>query len=178
MGARFLPGPHSVPRGCYGRPMRTEVIRSERRKKTVQARLVDGVLRVMIPASMSAAEEERWVTEMTRKVGRKTEAAGIDLMARARSLATQYDLPEPAEIRFSARQRTLWGSCSPDRARIRISDRIAAFPCWVVDYVIVHELAHLGDRSHSRRFWRIVNRYPLAERARGYLMAKGGEEPA
>jgi len=171
------PGPICVPRGCYGLRMQTEVIRSARRKKTVQARLVDGVLRVMIPAAMSAAEEERWVAEMMRKLGRRTDAARIDLTERARRLAGRYGLPEPEEIVFSGRQRTRWGSCSPDQARIRISDRIATFPRWVVDYVIVHELAHLQDPSHSARFWSAVNRYPLAERARGYLLAKGGEDP-
>ncbi len=42
-------------------------------------------------------------------------------------------------------------------------------PSWVVDYVLVHELAHLLVPGHSEEFWAWVDRYPKAERARGFL---------
>ncbi len=150
-------------------------MRSKRRKKTVDARMVDGVLRVAIPASMSVVEEAHWVRVMSGRIERKTSCAGIDLTARSRSLADSLDLPRPNEVVFSERQRQRWGSCSPAEGRIRISSRIASFPPWVLDYVIVHELAHLQEPNHSPAFWGLVQRYPLAERARGFLMAKEGE---
>ena len=49
-------------------------------------------------------------------------------------------------------------------------------PAFVVEYVLVHELAHLVQASHGPEFWALVNRYPKTERARGYLMALGGED--
>jgi predicted metal-dependent hydrolase len=61
-------------------------------------------------------------------------------------------------------------------ASIRVSTRLAAFPDWVLDYVIVHELAHLEVPDHSPAFWKVVDRYPKAERAKGYLMAKAGDD--
>ncbi len=152
--------------------MPVEVIRSARRRKTVQARLVDGVLRVHVPAHLSAAEEERWVEELRSRVMRKRTAAGIDLRARAVGLARRHGLPEPAEIDWSDRQQSRWGSCSVESGRIRLSSRLAACPGWVLDYVIVHELAHLVVPGHGPKFWGLVNRYPKTERARGYLIAK------
>ena len=59
---------------------------------------------------------------------------------------------------------------------IRLSDRIASYPAWVRDYVLIHELVHLAVPSHSAAFWRLVARYPLAERARGFLIAKGMDD--
>lgn len=152
--------------------MRVEVKRSPRRHKTVQARLVDGTLRVAIPASMSKTEEAHWVEVMSARFERHADTSLIDLAARAAGLATRFKLPEPAHITWSNRQNTRWGSCSVDTGHIRISDRLAGFPDWVIDYVVVHELAHLIESGHNRRFWEIVNRYPLAERARGYLLAQ------
>ena len=43
-------------------------------------------------------------------------------------------------------------------------------PAWVVDYVLVHELAHLLEAGHDASFWAWVDRYPQAEKAKGYLL--------
>ena len=153
--------------------MQVEVIRSRRRRKTVQAQLVDGVLRIAIPDHLTDEEEEHWITEMQARFKGRHDPDSIDLASRARRLATRYGLPRPTEITWSDRQKTLWGSCSIDSGRVRISRRIARFPRWVLDYVIIHELAHLVEPDHGPAFWELVNRYKMAERARGYLIAKG-----
>jgi len=88
-------------------------------------------------------------------------------------LAERFDLPTPQSVRWVSNQQSLWGSCTIDAADIRVSDRLTGFPRWVIDYVLVHELAHLAVPNHSKRFWTLVNRYPKAERARGFLIAKG-----
>ena len=54
-------------------------MRSARRRKTVAARQVDGVLRISIPATMTRAEEQRWVGEMTRRFERRATSAGVAL---------------------------------------------------------------------------------------------------
>lgn len=151
--------------------MNTEIIRSPRRKKTIEAKVIGDTIRVMLPASLSREEEEHWVGEMVRRVRRKTSSNHVDLAMRAGQLARKYGLPEPKSISVSPRQRARWGSCSPDTRAIRISSQVLGFPAWVLDYVIVHELAHLIEPNHTASFWDLVRRYELAERARGFLIA-------
>ena len=155
--------------------MDVEVIRSARRKKSVQARQVGAVLQVTIPAWMSKADEERHVAEMVRRMQRRAETTIVDLTERAALLAARHSFPVPASIRWVDNQEWRWGSCTPSDGTIRISTRLAAEPAWVLDYVICHELAHLRIAGHDRQFWDLVARYPLAERARGFLMARSLE---
>ena len=149
------------------------VVRSRRRRRTVEAREVDGVIRVSIPATLSAAEERRHVEKLVARIRRRHEAADIDLEARAEALASRLGLPRPASIRWVDNQERRWGSCTPDDGAVRLSSRLCRFPLWVVDYVVVHELAHLAEPGHTSRFWALVNRYPKTERSIGFLMAKG-----
>jgi predicted metal-dependent hydrolase len=153
--------------------MQVEVIRSRRRRKTIQAVERGGVLRLSIPASMTKAEERHWTDVMVGRMERRKDATRINLSRRARTLASRYDLPLPASIRWAPNQNTLWGSCTPSVGTIRLSTRLAAYPRWVLDYVIVHELAHLVSSGNGRAFHTLVDHYPLAERARGFLIAKG-----
>jgi predicted metal-dependent hydrolase len=153
--------------------MQVEVIRSPRRRKTIQAVERGGVLLVSIPARMTKAEERHWTEVMVKRMERRRDTARIDLPRRARRLAARYDLPVARSIRWAPNQLTLWGSCTPEDGTVRISARLAAYPRWVLDYVIVHELAHLVVTRHGPRFAKLVDRYPLAERARGFLIAMG-----
>lgn len=149
-----------------------DVVRSERRKRTVQAYLRDGRIKVMVPEGLDPHEEARVVNELSSRIARKTTSSQVDLEERARLLARRYALREPDEVVWSDRQKVRWGSCSPEQAKIRISTRLASMPGWVLDSVLVHELAHLEVPGHGPRFQALVSRYELAERARGYLMAK------
>jgi hypothetical protein len=155
--------------------VQVEVIRSAKRRKTISARQVGDVLRVSIPATMTRAEERHWVDEMVRRMERRSVADEVDLAARAGALAAAHGLPLPDSIRWVDNQASRWGSCTPVDRAVRISSRVAELPRWVLDYVIVHELAHLVEPGHGPRFWALVDRYPKAERARGFLIAKGLE---
>jgi predicted metal-dependent hydrolase len=155
--------------------MQVEVIRSKRRRKTIQAVERNGIMRLSIPHTFSQEEESHWTGVMLQRLQRRRDVSAVDLRRRARTLAARHDLPMPESIRWSESQTSIWGSCTPDRGTVRISARLATYPRWVLDYVIVHELAHLRYHGHGPRFRGLVDRYPLAERARGFLIAKGLE---
>jgi predicted metal-dependent hydrolase len=160
-GQGAVPGP--------GLPV--EVVRSHRRRRTLQAQVVGGTVRVLVPAGLPADEERQLVDRLVAKVTAKVVAGRIDLASRAEALAARYGLPPPGHIEWSSRQISRWGSCSPGSDRIRISDRLATMPSWVLDSVLVHELAHLVEANHGPRFAALAGRYELTERATGYLMA-------
>jgi predicted metal-dependent hydrolase len=156
-------------------PYRVEVVRSKRRRKTVSAHLDGDIVRVSMPAWMSKADEERYVVELVGRLERRERRDRTDVEARAATLARRYDLPRAAAVRWMPNRKSQWASCTVATGEIHVSERVAEFPAWVLDYVLVHELAHLTEPNHSSRFWAIVNRYPKAERARGFLIAKGTE---
>lgn len=66
--------------------------------------------------------------------------------------------------------RTRWGSCTPATGRIRVNTRLAAYPPTCLDYVVAHELTHLAEASHNKRFHSLLaSVYPDEARARALL---------
>ena len=153
-----------------------EVIRSARRTRTVQARLVGDTVEVRIPARMSAAEEEKAVADILARLRRKqmsTATSDEDLQARAEELNARLldGRATIGSIRWVSNQRTRWGSCTPSTGAIRITDRLQQVPDYVLDAVILHELVHTFIPGHGPEFWEWADRAPQAERAKGYLEA-------
>jgi predicted metal-dependent hydrolase len=152
-----------------------EVRRSRRRRRTVSAYRDGNRIVVLIPATMSRAQEAEWVETMIARLERserRRRPSDEDLMRRAARLNEEVlgGLAVPESVRWVENQNSRWGSCTPGDRTIRLSARLQAMPSWVVDYVLVHELAHLLVAGHDAEFWSWVNRYPQAERAKGYLL--------
>lgn len=160
--------------GSTTEPLRVEVRRSQRRTRTVSARREKDAIVVLVPARLSAREEEQWVTTMVERVlraERRRLPSNDDLVRRATALSGRYleGRAQPVSVRWVDNQNTRWGSCTPSDATIRVSGRLRGMPSYVLDYVVLHELTHLLAHGHGADFWAWVNRYPLAERARGFL---------
>jgi hypothetical protein len=129
---------------------------------------------VLIPARFTSAQEHEWVTRMLARLSaqdRRRRPGDADLAARAVELSRRYmgGLAQPASVAWAGNQNTRWGSCTPADRSIRLSTRLRGMPSWVIDYVLLHELAHLIEQGHGPAFWRLLETYPRTERARGFL---------
>ncbi|MHB1133134.1 MAG: M48 metallopeptidase family protein [Chloroflexota bacterium] len=162
--------------------MEVEIHRSARRQRTISAHWEGEKLVVLMPEGMAADEERRWVERMMQRATKARRRAELNsdgqLQKRAQELNRRHF---EGKLRWQSlryvtnQEKSRFGSCTPSEGTIRISHHLADMPPWVLDYVLVHELAHLVHRDHSARFWSLVNRYPLTERARGFLIARGME---
>ena len=161
--------------------MEVKIVRSKNRVKTVSARAVNGVLVVQAPAHMSDGELDAVVQKLLERWQRSQDKRALSdagLERRAGELNRQYfgGKLRWKSIRWVENQEKRHGSCTPAQGTIRISHRLGKMPTFVLDYVLVHELAHLLEANHGAGFWRLVNQFPRSERARGYLMAIGLED--
>ncbi|MGK3650091.1 M48 metallopeptidase family protein [Pseudarthrobacter enclensis] len=158
-----------------------EVRRSARRTRTVAAFWEDGTAVVAIPARFTAAQEAEWVDRMLAKLhrqgerrsasGRKRPASDAALAAHAAQLSARYlgGRAVPASVRWVSNQNSRWGSATPAEGTIRLSDKLKPMPQWVIDYVLLHELAHLLVAGHNAAFWKLLEAYPDTQRAKAFL---------
>ena len=151
-----------------------EIRRSRRRKRTVSAHREGDKTIVLVPAHLSKAEEDRVVRSLVDRLDRREQRSrpsDDELMARAAQLSLTWldGVAEPLTVRWVSNQNARWGSCSSADRSIRLSDRLKGMPAYVVDYVLLHELAHLIEPNHSKRFWALVDQHPDATKAKGFL---------
>jgi len=145
-----------------------------RRRRTVSAYREGDTVVVLLPGRMSRADEARWVETMVERLDaqdRRRRPSDTELVDRARELSERYlaGTAAPRTVRWVSNQNERWGSCTPSDGSIRLTTRLRGMPGWVVDYVLLHELAHLIEPGHGARFWRLLEAYPRTERARGFL---------
>lgn len=151
------------------------IIPSRKRRRTVAARMTAGVLEIVVPSTMPLVERQHWADVFQRRFARRAERkrpSDERLAERARALNDRYfgGMLRWTSIGFADMERQ-WGSCTYTDGAIRIAKRAASLPGWVLDYLVVHELAHLLQSDHGPGFHELEDRYPLTERAKGYLLA-------
>jgi hypothetical protein len=155
-----------------------EVRISKRRKKTSEAKWVGGRIVVSVPAHLDLESRQKtvdWLVE--RLLTRHKLQSGLDndgLLARAIELSDTYLVgARPKSVRWVTNQTARWGSCSYYSGDIRVSHRLRVVPAWVLDSVLVHEVAHLTHPDHSPAFHTLAGAYPRHEEAGVFLAGYG-----
>lgn len=140
-----------------------EIRTSTRRRKYATAFWQGERIIVLLPGRMPLAQRDATVEGLVQRLLRyRPHAAASDqvLAARAAELGQRYlDGVQASSVRWSAQQRRRWGSCSMQSRQVRISELLRPAPPWVVDAVLVHELAHLLEHGHGPRFRDLVARF-------------------
>ena len=147
----------------FDRP-EVEIRASARRKKTGTAHWSGSRIVVQIPARLRGRERVAFVDDLVvRLLTQRPQSSAGDatLEERAVVLAEMYnDGVLPSSVRWVNNQQARWASCSPASREIRVSSRLRQCPEWVIDAVLVHELAHLQEADHSTQFYAIADRHP------------------
>ena len=159
-------------RGRDGTPA-IEVRTSKRRRKSATAYWSEGRIVVVLPGHLRGRERNEMVDWLVARVmARRPEAAASDdaLFERAVQLGRRY-VPgvTPASVRWVTNQHRRWASCTAESGEIRLSQRLQGVPPWVLDAVLVHELAHLVHPDHSAPFHEIAERFPRQKEASTFL---------
>jgi hypothetical protein len=170
-------GPTEAPPASPPGPQ-VEVRVSARRKKTSEARWEGDRIVVSLPAHLDVEARKStidWLVQRLITRHRGPSALGDDgLLARAVTLSERYLLGKrPASVRWVTNQTARWGSCSYYSGDIRVSHRLQVVPDWVLDSVLVHELAHLTYPDHSPEFHRLAAAYPRHADAGVFLAGYG-----
>src|SRR5580700_7687116 len=150
-----------------------EVRTSKRRRKSATAYWSDGRIVVLLPSHLRGSERKEMVDWLVARVlSHRPRAAASDgaLFDRAVHLARRY-VPgaEPLSVRWVTNQQRRWASCTAENGDIRLSHRLQGVPEWVLDAVLVHELAHLVYPDHSPRFHELADRFPRQKEASTFL---------
>ncbi|MET1038883.1 MAG: M48 family metallopeptidase [Aeromicrobium sp.] len=151
-----------------------EIRRSARRTRTVRAYREGDKTVVLMPANLPKSVEDEHVRSLVARLERRerrVRPSDDELHERAAGLSRRWfgGAAVPASVRWVTNMDKRWGSCSSGDRSIRLSHRLQGMPEYVVDYVLIHELAHLIEPNHSARFWTLVEAYPETEKAKGFL---------
>lgn len=157
-----------------GLPDGIEVRRSTRRHRSVGAHRENSVTVVVVPERMPITVARAHALELHERLlarAQKRVRTDSELAVRADRLRREYlpAAPEPRSIRWSSRQARRWGSCTSFDRSIRISTRLQGMPDYVIDSVIVHELAHLVEVTHSPAFYALTDAFPDYQRGNAFL---------
>ncbi|MBA4376665.1 MAG: hypothetical protein C0401_10905 [Anaerolinea sp.] len=149
----------------HGVPTQIQRVEESGRKAHIKIEETQGRLRVYLPSGSQITTRQAVEAWMRARARAEIEKVVIEQAHRMRAN------PKAVSIRD---QRTRWGSCS-SRGALSFNWRLTMTPPTVMDYVVIHELAHLFEPNHSSNFWAVVTKfYPDFKKARTWLRKNAG----
>lgn len=157
-----------------------ELRRNPRRRRNAAAHRENGRAVVELPPFVPVSEEQRWLETMIARLHKhekrhregRSDAQLFDralILHRTHLAPALAVAPTPRSVVWADNMARRWGSCTPSARTIRLSSRLRDFPQWVIDYVLLHELAHLIEPGHGPAFQALLEAYPRTQEAKGYL---------
>jgi hypothetical protein len=164
----------------WGRSMEDHMQIIYKEKRNSSGLIREGEIVLYISSRLPLAEQRRHIKILTGKLQAKLAQAQVTsdalrqaglpagltpspvcddtaLAAWAAQINQDYYRFEMGKVRFRP-QESRWGSCSGRTRNLQISHRLRGGPHELLEYVLIHEIAHLGELNHSDRFWRLVER--------------------
>jgi hypothetical protein len=156
---------------------------SVRRKKTISVSRSHGGYVVAVPARFDISRSAADIGALIARLQRRADTAprgDAELEALTAELNERYfdDGITPTSVRWVSNQHQRFASATSATGTIRVSDRLREVPRWVLETVLVHELAHLRVPDHSPAFHALAQRHPQAARAEDFLSGFGYGEAA
>ncbi|NOX71333.1 MAG: M48 family metallopeptidase [Candidatus Micrarchaeota archaeon] len=142
------------------------------KRKSASAKAIGNIIRIILPEDASGHEKKRMTSNLLAKVISKKRLPVLH--NRIKLLNNMFFQKEIKEIRFR-NMSSRWGSCTKD-GKISISSRLLLAPDSILDYVCVHELAHLVHFNHSKEFWELVGRVIPDYKERDMWLSENGEK--
>jgi predicted metal-dependent hydrolase len=172
---------------AFGDEPVVEIRPSTRRRKTVGAHWEGDTIVVVVPHRLPKRLQREHADALVARLledRRTTHPTDADLSARAVDLLARFlpDVAPPAAVTWTERSSSRWGSCTLTDRTIRLSSTLRGVPSWVLDAVLLHELAHLVHPRHDAAFRAVVDRYERTADAdvflEGYQLGLAGRGPS
>jgi len=132
----------------WGEPWELEIIE---RKGNPKIKLEDGLMKMYVRPGSTKAKRQEFLYKWYSKI----------LKDQALPLIEEWEGRIGVEVKklFVRKMKTCWGSCNGTKQTLRLNSELAKRKLECLEYVIVHEMLHIIEKSHNRKFYSLLNKY-------------------
>ncbi len=162
--------PNQFEKVVYGKTFTIEILRKER--KTNSGKIEGQILKLKLSDQLSAFQEKDVIKKLQSRLFAQYFHNQFSDRVEQINKSTYRKTYNSVNLKYN---RSNWGSCSSQN-NLNFSTRLLLTPEPVMDYVIVHELAHLSEMNHSSRFWNLVEQAMPSYKEKEKWLKKHGSQ--